>query len=268
MDNKFTSFSFKNRLKSMFSVDFRRLFISPIYYILIGISFVIPILVLVMTTLMVGTTSTDPVTGEITVMEPIFTNAWQIIGSLPSNTKEMTLDIATMCNIDMMYFMIAVFVCLFVSEEYRCGYCKNLFTVRGNKIDYVISKTITCFVAGGTILLSFLIGSLIGGKIAGLPFDFNGFNPLNVIMCILSRLLLVLIFVPIYLLMSVIGKHRTWLSMILSFCISMLLFMMVSSISPINSSIVNVIISLILGTLLSFLLGLISNTILKKTSII
>ena len=71
MDNKFTSFSFKNRLKSMFSVDFRRLFISPIYYILIGISFVIPILVLVMTTLMVGTTSTDPVTGEITVMEPI-----------------------------------------------------------------------------------------------------------------------------------------------------------------------------------------------------
>lgn len=45
-------------------------------------------------------------------------------------------------NINMLYFFVAVFVCLFVSDDFRSGYAKNLFTVRSKKSDYVISKTL------------------------------------------------------------------------------------------------------------------------------
>ena len=75
MENKKTStFTFKKRLMSMLKVDFKRMLISPIFYIMVGIALVIPILILVMTTMMAGTESIDPVTNEITIMEPIFTN--------------------------------------------------------------------------------------------------------------------------------------------------------------------------------------------------
>ena len=44
----------KKRLTTMLAVDFRRMFTSPLYYIMVGISVVIPILILVMTSMMDG----------------------------------------------------------------------------------------------------------------------------------------------------------------------------------------------------------------------
>lgn len=265
---KFPSFNFKKRLASMIKLDFRRMFTMPIYYIMVGISLVIPVLLLVMTTLMVGTESVDRVTGEVTIMEPIFTNVWQAIGSIPSQSTEMTLDLTTMCNIDMMFFVVAVLVCIFVSEDFRSGYSKNLFTVRSNKVDYVMSKTLVGFVGGVSMLIAYFIGAMVGGAIANLPFDLIGVDSLNIVMCLLSKVFLVLVFVPIFLVMSVVGKQKTWLSMILAFGVSMLLFMMVSAISPLNSTIINVVLSLAGGVLFSVGIGAISNTILKKTSLV
>ena len=42
----------------------------------------------------------------------------------------------------MLYFFIAVFVGVFVAEDFRSGYAKNIFTVRVQKGNYVISKTV------------------------------------------------------------------------------------------------------------------------------
>lgn len=58
------------------------------------------------------------------------------------------MDMTAMMNINLMYFMMAVFVCLFTAEDFRSGYAKNLFTVRARKTDYVASKTIIGFIAG------------------------------------------------------------------------------------------------------------------------
>lgn len=262
-------FNFKKRLSSMMKVDFRRMFTMPIYYLLVGISFIIPILILVMTTLMVGTESTDPVTGEVTIMEPIFTNVWQAIGSV-SNTNQagMSLDLTTMCNINMMFFAIAVLVCIFVSEDFKSGYCKNLFTVRSNKVDYVISKTLVGFVGGASMIIAYFIGALIGGAIAKLSFELIDVNITNIIMSMISKLFLVLIFSSIFLLASVIGKAKTWLSIIVSIGISMLMFTMIPMISPLDSTIINVVLCLVGGLLFSIGLGIISNTILKKTRLV
>ncbi|MBQ4535890.1 MAG: hypothetical protein IJA22_03570, partial [Clostridia bacterium] len=59
MNVQFEKNTFKKRLKSMIFVDFRRMFTSPLYYIMLGVSLVIPILILVMTTMMDGTVSTN-----------------------------------------------------------------------------------------------------------------------------------------------------------------------------------------------------------------
>ena len=224
MEIKFEHNSFGKRLKSMLSVDFRRMFTMPLLYIMVGVCLVMPILILIMTTMMDGTVSVNPQTGAETVMEG-FDNAWQIIGSVSgdaaasSEAAAMGMSITSMCNINMLYFLAAVLVCIFVADDFRSGYAKNLFTVRANKSDYVISKTLVCFVGGAFMILAFFIGSLLGGAISGLPFDMAGFGVNELVMCILSKMILISVFVPIYLVMSVITKQKLWLSLILSFMV-------------------------------------------------
>jgi len=239
----------------------------PFLYIMIGIAFLIPILVLIMTTAMDGTTTTDPNTGAVTTIEG-FKNVWQIIGSVPSENATMSMDLTSMCNINLLYFIIAVFVCVFVADDFRSGYAKNLFTVRPKKSDYVISKTLASFVAGTLMIVVFFVGSMIGGAIAGLPFNLNTVSISNIIMCMLSKIFLMLVFVSIYIVMSVFAKQKTWLGLICSFASSMLLFTMIPMITPLNAGIVNVILCLVGGLLFSIGLGFASKTILQKTSLV
>ena len=134
MSVKFEKNTFKKRIKSMLCVDFRRMFTSPIFYIMVGAALVMPILILVMTSMMDGSVSVDPQTGKETVMEG-FKNVWQIIGSVSGGEQSMSMDITSMCNINMMFFIIAVFVWIFVGDDFRSGYAKNLFTDRSKKDD-------------------------------------------------------------------------------------------------------------------------------------
>lgn len=254
------------KLVSMLKVDFRRAFTSRLLFIMVGICFVMPILILVMTTMMDGSVTTDQF-GNETVIEG-FKNVWQIIGSVSGDASAMSMDITSMCNINMLYFVIAVFVGLFVSEDFRSGYAKNIFTVRAKKTDYVIAKTVLLTVSGMLMILAFVVGSMIGGAVSGLPFDLVGVSALEVAMCILAKLLLVLVFVPIFLIVSVAAKHRAWLSIVGSLCAGMLTFTMVPIISPLNTGVFNVLMCLAGGALFSVGLGAVSKLILDKTSIL
>lgn len=260
-------FNFRKRLTSMLKVDLRRMFTMPLYYIIVGIALVIPVLILVMTSMMAGTETVDPVTGAVTIMEG-FTNVWQAIGSASSANAGMSMDLVSMCNINMMFFGLAVLVCLNISEDFRSGYSKNLFTVRSDKKDYVISKTITGFIGGASMLIFYFIGSMLGGAISSLSFELVDVNLVNIFMCMLSKIFLVLVFVSIAIVMSVASKQRAWLSMILSFGASMLLFTMIPMITPLDSNITNVMLCLIGGIFFSVGIGAISNTVLKKTSLV
>lgn len=267
MNVSFEKNTFAKRLKSMLAVDLRRLFTSPLFYIIIGVSLVIPILVIVMTSMMDGTVSVNPQTGVETVIEG-FKNVWQIIGAISSEGMVMGMDITSMCNINMMFFLIAVFVCIFVSDDFRSGYAKNLFTVRAKKTDYVISKTVVGFIVGACMLLAFFVGAMLGGAFVGLPFALEGVTVGNIIMSMLSKIFLVPIFVAIFLLASVIAKQKLWLSLILSFGIGMLFFTMVPMITPLDSSVVNVALCLAGGVGLSVGIGVGSYFILKNSSLI
>lgn len=257
--------SFNSRLTSMLRVDLRRMLVSRLTYIMLGVALVCPILILVMTTMMDGMTSVNPQTNEVTTIEA-FKSVWQAI-SAPSNAP-MTMDLTGMCNMNMMYFAAGVWLCLFVSEDFRSGYAKNIFTVRAKKTDYVVSKTIVGILGGVLMLLCWLLGSVIGGVVASLPFDTMGASALGVVMCILSKLSLMAVFVPIFLVISIAAKHRAWLSICISLGGGMLLFMMIPMLTPLDANIMNVVLCLAGGAMFSVGLGAISNKVLNKTALV
>ena len=263
---KFEKSSFGTRVKSMLKVDFRRMFKSKLFYILIACALVMPILMTVMMAMMDGSVSVDPQTGVETVMQGP-ENAWQNIGTLPGEPLGGD-EIFMMCNINMMFMAVAVFVCLFISDDFRSGYAKNLFTVRAKRGEYVVSKTISGFICGAFMLIAYLIGSILGGAISGLSFDLHGLSIGNIVMCMLAKIFLMLVFVSIFTLISVAAKQKAWLSICGSLGGGMLLFMMVGMITPLGSTILNVVLCASGGVLFAFGLGAISKAVIKKTSLV
>ena len=267
MEMRVEKSSFGKRLSSMLKVDFRRMFTTRFLYIMVGICLVMPILILVMTTMMDGSVTVDPQTGAETVMEG-FDNTWQAIGTVSSETNPMAMGLTSMCNINMLYFFIAVLVGVFVADDFRSGYAKNIFAIRAGKADYVISKTITCFVGCALMFLGFFVGAVLGGAIAGLPFDAGSAGIAGVVMCMLSKLGMVAVFVGISLLVSVAAKSKTWLSIVGGLMASMLLYTMVPMITPLDSGLMNVILCLAGGILFSIGLGAVSKIVLNKTNLV
>ena len=260
MEAKFEKNTFGKRLKTMLKVDFKRMFTMPLVYIMAGVSLVMPILILVMTSFMGGAEEG----GEAAAM---FTNVWQAISSV-SGGNAMAMDLTTMCNMNLMYFMIAVLVCVFTADDFRSGYAKNLFTVRAKKVDYVFSKSLVGFVGGAIMILAYFVGAMIGGAIGGLPFTMAGFNAGNLIACLFSKIFLVAVFSSLFFLFSVIAKQRTWLSILLSFGVGAFMFMMIPMMTPLNANFIHVIMTLAGGAIFAVGLGAISNVILNKTSLV
>ena len=263
---KFENRTFGQRVKSMLKVDFRRMFKSKLFYILIACALVMPILMTVMMAMMDGSVSTNPQTGKETVMQGP-ENAWQNIGTLPGEPLSGD-EILMMCNINMTFMGVAIFVCLFVSEDFRSGYAKNLFTVRAKRGEYVVSKTVSGCICGAFMLIAYLVGSILGGAISGLSFDLHGLSAGNIVMCMLAKIFLMLVFVSIFTLISVAAKQKAWLSICGSLGGGMLLFMMVSMITPLGSTVINVVLCAAGGAMFAFGLGAASNAVLKKTSLV
>ena len=153
-------------------------------------------------------------------------------------------------------------------ENSQTGDAKNLFTVRAQKTDYVASKTIICFIAGVLFLLAFFLGGILGGSIAGLPFTLGTAGVAGLIMCMLSKIFLMAVFVAIFLLMAVFARHRSWLSICLCLFGGMLLFMMIPMMTPLDSSVINVGMCLAGGVIFSAAIGAASNMILKRTNLV
>lgn len=263
----FKKYSFGSRLGSMLKVDFRRTFKSKLFYIMIACALLIPILMTVMMTMMDGSVSVDPQTGAETVMVGP-ENTWQNIGTLPGGEAMGGGEVFMMCNVNMCFMLVAVFICLFISDDFRSGYSKNLFTVRAKKGDYVISKTLAGFVCGAFMLITYFIGTLISGAIAGLSFDLHGITAGNILMCLLAKIFLMPVFVAIDVSVSVAAKQKTWLCLCGSLGAGMLLFMTVSMITPLSSTIINVALCLCGGLLFSLGLGAASRAILNRTSLV
>ena len=124
---------FEKRLGTMLKVDLRRMFKSRLFYILLACALFVSIVMTVMLCMIDGQENINPQTGEVTIMKGP-ESVWESIGTFPveapvtqapSGEVDMAamgdMDVMAMCNINMMFMAVAVFVCLFISDDFRSG---------------------------------------------------------------------------------------------------------------------------------------------------
>ena len=159
---KFETPSFYKRLKGMLGVDFYRLFHTPMFYIFLAIAAIIPAMVS-------GMTMMPDQNGN--TMEPLYSNVWQIIAA--SEPLYVINTIADYANMNMVFIFGGIMVSIFIGHDYKSGYVKQLFTTHAKKQDYMMSKSIVCAFAMMCMCITYLIGGIAGGVLAGYSTEVN-----------------------------------------------------------------------------------------------
>ena len=199
---KFESPTFKERIKSMLGVDFYRLFHTPLFYIFLAISAIIPAMVSAMTTM------TDPSGNTIELYE----NVWQIIAA--EDSLYVIRGIADYANMNMVFIFGGIMVSIFIGHDYKSGYVKQLFTTHAKKEDYMISKTLTSAFAMACMCICYLIGGIAGGAFAGYSFSVNAGS---LIISILGKILMSLGWASLFTFLNVIFRRYFGISVASSF---------------------------------------------------
>ena len=200
---KFESPSFTRRLGGMLGVDFYRLFHTPLFYIFLGIAAIIPAMVS-------GFTSMPDQNGN--VMEPLYQNAWQIIAA--AKPLYVVGTIADYANMNMVFIFGGIMVSIFIGHDYKSGYVKQLFTTHAKKQDYMMSKTIVCAFAMACMCVTYLIGGIAGGLVAGYPFEVNVGS---LILAILGKMVMSLGWASLYTFLNIIFRRYFGISIASSF---------------------------------------------------
>ena len=200
---KFESPSFTRRLGGMLGVDFYRLFHTPLFYIFLAIAAIIPAMVS-------GFTSMPDQNGN--VMEPLYQNAWQIIAA--AEPLYVIRSIADYANMNMVFIFGGIMVSIFIGHDYKSGYVKQLFTTHAKKQDYMMSKTIVCAFAMACMCVTYLIGGIAGGLVAGYPFQVNVGN---LILAILGKTVMSLGWASLYTFLNIIFRRYFGVSIASSF---------------------------------------------------
>jgi len=137
---------------------------------------------------------------------------------------------------------------------------KNIFTVHSKKADYVISKSMTGVFGGVMMILAYVLGAVLSGSLIGKSFDVN-VNGL--ILCLVSKALLMCVFCPLFLSIAVFFRNKLWLTICFTFLFGMMLYPAVS-VATLNSTMVTVLIALIAGATGAVAFGSISSLFLRK----
>ena len=199
---KFDSPSFYSRLKGMLGVDFYRLFHTPLFYIFLAISAIIPAMVSAMTML------PDKNGNQIS----LYSNVWQIIAA--SKSLYVIETIADYANMNMVFIFGGIMVSIFIGTDYRSGYVKQLFTTHAKKQDYMISKSLSCAFAMACMCITYLFGGTVGGLLAGYKTDVHVGA---LIIAILGKIIMSLGWASLYTFLNVIFRRYFGISVASSF---------------------------------------------------
>ncbi len=199
----FDSPSFKERIKGMLGVDFYRLFHTPLFYIFLAISAIIPAMVS-------GMTMMTPLEGGEAVS--LYSNVWQIIAA--KEPLYVINTIADYANMNMVYIFGGIMVSIFIGHDYKSGYVKQLFTTHALKQDYMISKSLVCAFAIVCMCASYFVG----GTVAGLLVQYDtAVNVGSLILAILGKMALSLGWASLFTFLNVIFRRYFGISICSSF---------------------------------------------------
>ena len=199
---KFESPTFFKRIKGMLGVDFYRLFHTPLFYIFLIIAAIIPAMVSAMTMM------PDQDGNKIA----LYSNVWQIIAA--SKSLYVIETIADYANMNMVFIFGGIMVSIFIGNDYRSGYVKQLFTTHAKKQDYMISKSLVCAFAMACMCVTYLIGGVVGGLIAGYKTDVN---VLSLVVAILGKIVMSLGWASLYTFLNIIFRKYFGISVASSF---------------------------------------------------
>lgn len=200
---KFESPSFSKRLKGMLGVDFYRLFHTPLYYIFLAIAALIPALI-------IGTSGMENPEG--TVAAALYTNVWNAIAA--DTPLYAFSHMGEYANMNMVFIFGGIMVSIFIGNDYRSGYVKQLFTTHAKKQDYMLSKTITCAFAMACMCVTYLLGAIGAGALVGMSFEANMGS---VILAFLSKMVMSLGWASLYTFLNVIFRKYFGISIASSF---------------------------------------------------
>ena len=201
---RFESPSFGRRLRGMLGVDFYRLFHTPMYYIFLAIAAIIPAMIL-------GTMGLeDPQTGV--AAEPLYTNVWHIIAA--EKPLYVVSNIAEYANMDMVFIFGGIMVSIFIGHDYRSGYVKQLFTTHAKKMDYMLSKTLSCAFAMACMCVTYLLGAVGAGLFTGISFQVDA----GALVCaLLGKMIMSLGWASLYTFLNIIFRRYFGVSIAASF---------------------------------------------------
>lgn len=194
---KFENPSFFKRIKGMLSVDFYRLFHTPLFYIFLGVSAIIPALVSM---------------GSTSGTASLFTNAWQIVAA--DSPLYVVNNIGQYANMNMVFIFGGIMVSIFIGHDYKSGYVKQLFTTHAKKQDYMMSKTLVSSFAMACMCVTYLIGGLASGLFTGLPFSVNAGS---LVCALFGKVIMSLGWASLYTFINVIFRRKFGISIALCF---------------------------------------------------
>ena len=203
-NTKFESPSFIKRLKGMLSVDFYRLFHTPLFYIFLGIAAIIPALV------SMGMSQTDPTTGQIT--GTTLENIWIMVAA--KTPLYVVNDISEYANMNMVFIFGGIMVSIFIGHDYKSGYVKQLFTTHAKKQDYMLSKTLSCAFAMACMCVTYLVGTIASGIFNQVSFEINVGS---LILAIVGKMIMSLGWASLYTLLNIIFRRFFGISIASSF---------------------------------------------------
>lgn len=224
---KFESPCFGKRLKGMLGVDFYRLFHTPMYYIFLAIAALIPALIL-------GTGGmTNPQTGEVGAM--LYTNVWNAVAA--DTPLYVVSQIGEYANMNMVFIFGGIMVSIFIGNDYRSGYVKQLFTTHALKQDYMMSKTLVSAFSMACMCVTYLIGSVAAGALVGLDFSVN----VGSLVCaVIGKLIMSLGWASLYTFLNVIFRKFFGVSIASSFFFGTGILIIGAAAILGNSSILNI----------------------------
>jgi hypothetical protein len=200
---KFESPTFARRIRGMLGVDVYRLFHTPLFYIFLAIAAIIPAMVSAMTMM-------PDQNGQ--TMEPLYSNVWQIIAA--SKSLYVIETIADYANMNMVFIFGGIMVSIFIGNDYKSGYVKQLFTTHAKKQDYMISKSLVCAFAMACMCITYLIGGTVGGLLVGYE---TTVHVGSLIIAILGKIIMSLGWASLYTFLNVIFRRYFGISVASSF---------------------------------------------------
>ena len=200
--------NFIERLGSMLRLDFYRLFHTPVFFIMVAISAIIPAMVL---TLVgngdVGTHAGTLSTGSralagASAAQP-YTNTWQLLASI--EPMYIVSDMGQYANINMVYIFGGILLAIFIGHDYTSGFVKSIFTSHSRKHDYILSKAAIGLFSTLCMIVAYMVGTVFAGILSGKSF---AVDPVGLICCLAAHLVLAVGFSMLYTAIAVFFRRK------------------------------------------------------------